>query len=173
MIVIALTLSRKSAYSRMGTAIGKLTYMTTKKKRELDPRAVHRGRAIFKARTAAKLSQGDIASSLNVSREAVSNWEHGKVGEIERAYRLGLCKLLGFEEFELLLDPQSAKTEFEMPLSREAKAVAHIWEELPETLRVYLKGRMAQALRIKRDNPELAKHLFPELDQGPAKKLKK
>lgn len=138
--------------------------MATNKKRELDPRAVRRGSAILKARTAINLSQGQIASALGVSREAVSNWERGAVGEIERAYRLGLCKLLGFEEFELLLDPQSADTEFDMPLSREAKSIAHRWDDLPESLRVYLKGRMAEAERLMRDSPELAKHMYPELE---------
>jgi len=138
--------------------------MVKGKKRELDPRAIKRGLALSAERERRDLSQGDIAKALGITREAVANWERGAVGEIERSSRLGLCKLLGFEERELLLDPESAGQEFEMPLSREAKAVAYRWDDLPETLRAHLKSQMAEAERLLREAPELARRVYPELD---------
>lgn len=164
-----LTKSVNSAYSRCQMSAGKLAYMA-KKKREPHPRALHRGRAILRARETRNLSQGDVAKALGVSREAVSNWERGAVGEIERTYRLGLCKLLGFEERELLLDQEGAEAEFDMPLSREAKSIAYRWDDLPESVRIYLKGRIAEAERLLRENPEWARHVFPELENHPPKK---
>lgn len=161
----------KSPYSRHFTPVSKLPYMQ-KKKRELDPRAVSRGRAILRARTDKRLSQGNVAEALGVSREAVSNWERGAVGEIERSYRLGLCKLLGFQEAELLLDPEGAETEFDMPLSREAKSIAYRWDDLPESLRAHLKSQIAEAERMQRESPELAKRIYPELEERHSKPKK-
>lgn len=160
-----LTTFRKCPYSRYFAGNGKLSYMVAPEKRELDPRAVRRGGAIIDARKRQKLSQESVAKALGVSREAVSNWERGIVGEIERRYRLGLGKLLGLEERELLLDPEGAEGEFEMPLSQEAKSVAYRWDDLPEAVRAELKGRMAQVEQMLRTNPEYAKHVFPELDR--------
>jgi len=155
------------------TGNGKLSYMTQGKKRELDPRALERGSAIIDARKRHQpaLSQEDLAKELGVDRVAVSHWERGKVGEIERSHRLGLCKLLGFEEWELLLDQEGAEKEFEMPLSREAKSIAYEWDDLPESVRTYLKGRIAEAKRILKSDPEYAKHVFPELSHDPSPKL--
>jgi len=144
---------------------GKLAYMPQPEKRELDPRAVRRGSAIIDARKRQQLSQESVAQALGVTREAVSNWERGVVGEIERRYRLGLCKLLGIEERDLLLDPAGAEPEFAMPVSNEAKSVAYRWDDLPEAVRTELKGRMAQVEHMLRTNPEYAKVVFPELDQ--------
>jgi len=147
--------------------------VTVKKKRERDPRAIIRGIKIREARMERDLSQEAVAKALALkSREAVSQWERGDVGELERTNRLGLCKLLGFEERELLLDPDSAPPEFEMPLSREAKSVAYRWDDLPETLRGWLKQRMSEAETMQRKSPGLAKHVFPELDDPPKPKKK-
>src|SRR5690606_12186285 len=110
-----------------------------------DPRAVQRGIKIRTARQDQRLSQESVAQRLGVTREAVSQWESGDVGEIERASRLGLCKLLGFEEPELLLDSDGAQPEFDMPLTREAKSVAYRWDDLPESLRVHIKQQIAEA----------------------------
>lgn len=141
--------------------------MPEPEKRELDPRAVRRGSAIMAARERhnPRLSQEDVAQDLGVSRVAVSHWERGIVGEIERRYRLGLCKLLGLEERELLLDPAGAEPEFAMPLSNEAKSIAYRWDDLPEAVRTELKSRMAQVEQMLRTNPEYAKVVFPELDR--------
>lgn len=140
--------------------------MPGKKRRERDPRAIARGIKIRGVRTERALSQEAVAKALALkSREAVSQWERGDVGEIERTNRLGLCKLLGFEERELLLDPESAPSEFEMPLSREAKSVAYRWDDLPETLRGWLKQRMSEAEAMLRESPGLAKRVFPELEE--------
>lgn len=163
--VKTLTVFGKCAYSRRFAGIGKLAYMAEPEKRELDPRAVRRGSAIIVARKRLKLSQEDVAQALGVTREAVSNWERGVVGEIERRFRLGLCKLLGLEERELLLDPAGADPEFAMPVSNEAKSVAYRWDDLPEAVRTELKGRMAQVEQMLRTNPEYAKVVFPELDR--------
>ena len=166
--VNALTVLGKCTYSRRFAGIGKLAYMPEPEKRELDPRAVRRGGAIIAARKRQGLSQEAVAQALGVTREAVSNWERGVVGEIERRYRLGLCKLLGLEERELLLDPAGAEPEFAMPVSNEAKSIAYRWDDLPEAVRTELKSRMAQVEQMLRTNPEYAKVVFPELDNTKA-----
>lgn len=139
--------------------------MAEPEKRELDPRAVRRGSAIIDARKRQNLSQEDVAQALGSTRVAVSHWERGTVGEIERRYRLGLGKLLGIEERDLLLDPAGAEPEFAMPVSNEAKSVAYRWDDLPEVVRTELKSRMAQVEQMLRSNPEYAKTIFPELDK--------
>jgi transcriptional regulator with XRE-family HTH domain len=144
--------------------------MPSKKKRERDPRATQRGIKIRKARMDLRLSQESVANRLGVTREAVSQWESGDVGEIERASRLGLCKLLGFEERELILDADGAPQEFEMPLTREAKSVAYRWDDLPESLRVHIKQQMTEAERLMRETPELARKLYPEIEDKKQKK---
>lgn len=138
--------------------------------RELDPRALKRGRAIIDARKRQELSQEDLAQALGVSRVAVSHWERGTIGEIERTTRLGLCKLLGFEERELLLDPEGAEQEFEMPLSRDAKSIAYRYDDLPDTIKAEIKAKIAEFERMQRTNPEYVKHLFPEFDTKPPRK---
>lgn len=163
--VNALTILCKSPYSRHIPGKGKLAYMAEPEKRELDPRAIRRGSAIIGARERQKLSQEAVAQALGVSRVAVSHWERGVVGEIERRYRLGLCKLLGLEERDLLLDPAGAEPEFAMPVSNEAKSIAYRWDDLPEAVRAELKGRMAQVEQLLRNNPEYAKVVFPELEE--------
>lgn len=161
--VNALTMIRKCPYSRRFARIGKLAYMPQTEKRELDPRALSRGGAIIDARKRQKMSQEDVAQALGVTREAVSNWERGVVGEIERRYRLGLGKLLGIEERELLLDPANAEPEFAMPLSNEAKSIAYRWDDLPEAVRAEIKGRMAQVEQMLKNSPDYARVVFPEL----------
>lgn len=163
--VKTLTVFGKCTYSRQFARNGKLAYMTDTEKRELDPRAVSRGSAIIDARKRQNLSQENLARSIGVTREAISNWERGVVGEIERRFRLGLCKELGLEERDLLLDPAGAESEFEMPLSNEAKSIAYRWDDLPEAVRAELKSRMAQVEQLLRTNPEYAKVVFPELDR--------
>jgi len=166
-----LTIYVKLPYSRPSSDVSKLTAMPSKKKRERDPRAITRGIKIREARTERGLSQEAVANALSLkSREAISQWERGDVGEIERVNRLGLCKLLGFEERELLLDPESAPPEFDMPLSSEAKSIAYRWDDLPETLRGWLKQRIAETEKMLRKSPGLAKHVFPEIDDPPPKK---
>lgn len=145
--------------------------MTTKK-RERDPRAIERGKRIKEARDRLDMSQEDVAGRIGSTREAVSNWEHGYVVEIERIFRLGLCKLFGFEESELLLDTDDARSEFEMPVSSDAKSVAYRWDDLPESLRVHIKQQMAAAERLLREDPQLAKRIYPEIDLLPKKPTK-
>jgi len=163
--VMILTILRKSTYSRQFAGTSKLAYMPQPEKRELDPRAISRGGAIIAARKRQQLSQENVAQALGVTREAISNWERGVVGEIERRYRLGLCKLLGLEERDLLLDPAGAEPEFAMPVSNEAKSIAYRWDDLPEAVRAELKSRMAQVEQMLRNNPEYAKVVFPELER--------
>jgi len=168
-----LTALVKSAYSLAVTAEGKLPYVPTLKKRERDPRKIERGNRIKEARTRANMSQEDVRKALGLgSREAVSNWERGDVGEIERSYRLGLCKLFGFEESELLLDTDDTRSEFDMPVSNDAKSVAYRWDDLPESLRVHIKQQMAAAERMLREDPRLAKRIYPEIDLPPKKPTK-
>lgn len=151
------------AYSRYLAGNGKLTYMGNEK-RELDPRAIRRGRTILVARERLRLSQEELAKAVGVgSRESVSNWERGTVGDIERSYRLGLCKVLGLEERELLLDPEGAEKEFDVPISAEAKSIAYRWDDLPEQLRLHLRAQIAEAERLIRESPELAKRVYPQL----------
>lgn len=170
--VNALTTYVKHDYSHEVSVPRKLRYVATKKKRELDPRAVARGKAIREARKARNLSQEELARAIGVgSREAVSHWEKGTVGEIDRAYRQGLCKTLGFEEAELLLDADEAQKEFEMPLSREAKSIAYRWDDLPDKVRAHLRNQIAEIERLLREQPEVARRLYPEIDiPPPAKK---
>lgn len=70
----------------------------------------------------------------------------------------------------MLLDPDDARSEFTMPISREAKSIAQRWDYLPESLRVYIKQRIAAAEQVLRENPGLAKQMFPELPDAPKKK---
>jgi transcriptional regulator with XRE-family HTH domain len=160
-------------YSPQNRILSKLAYVNIKPKRIVDPRAKTRGEMLKQARNKAGMSQQAVADRLGLkSREAVSQWEGGKVGEIEREYRLGLCKLFGFEERELLLDPDDHPSEFDMPLSRDAIAVAQRWDYLPESLRVHIKQQMSETERVLRESPGLAKRIFPEIDnpeRGPKK----
>jgi transcriptional regulator with XRE-family HTH domain len=140
--------------------------MSEGQKREPDQRAMVRGKKILDARRKLGFSQEYIATQLGVTRESMSNWERGTVGEIERRYRLGLCKLLGFDEIELLLDKTGAQAEFDVPLSREAKSIAHRWDDLPESERVRIKLIIAEAERLIAENPELAKRIYPDLAES-------
>lgn len=159
-----LTTYVKSPYSRNHAGIGKLTYMLDKKKRERDPRAVERGVEIKRRRKDRRLSQLDVAKALGLtSRERISQIESGEAGELEHTYRMALCKLLGFEERELLLDPESAPEEFDMPLSPDAKSIAYRWDDLPESVRAHIKQVMSTAERTLRDSPELARQIYPEI----------
>lgn len=140
--------------------------MSGKKKRERHPRAVARGIEIKRRRTERDLSQLDVAHALGLtSRERISQIESGEAGELEHTYRIALCKLLGFEERELLLDPESAPLEFEMPLSADAKSIAYRWDDLPESVRVHIKGLVSNTERTLRDSPELAKRIYPEITE--------
>jgi transcriptional regulator with XRE-family HTH domain len=139
------------------------------KKRDLNPRAVARGQAILKAREAHNLSQQDVANAIgNVTRVSVSHWEQGLVDEIERPSRLGLCKLFGFEERELLLEEHGSEMEFDVPVSREAKSIAYRWDELPEPVRVFLKNTIAEYQQLK--NQSQMKQIVPEKDEKPKKR---
>lgn len=139
--------------------------MARKARKPPQPRAVQRGLLLKKLRKQREWSQEDVRKVLGLkSREAIAQWERGSVGEIERASRLGLCKLYGIEERELLLDPDSAPTEFDMPLSLEAKSFAYRFDDMPEAVRSEIKNRMAEVERIIRATPDYAKHLFPDLD---------
>lgn len=147
--------------------------MAKKSRKPPDPRAVQRGLLLRKLRQQRDWSQEDVRKMLGLkSREAVAQWERGTVGELERANRLGLCKIYGLEERELLLDPDSASTEFDMPLSLEAKSVAYRFDDMPEAVRSEIKNRMAEVERMIRATPDYAKHLFPDLDSQPQKPKK-
>lgn len=144
--------------------------MATKRRRDPDPRAVQRGLLIRKLRIEKDYSQEDVRKALGLkSREAVAQWERGSVGEIERDSRLGLCKLFGLEERELLLDPDSAIREFDMPLSLEAKSIAYRYDHMPEAVRTHIKTRIAEAEQMIRDTPDYAKRVFPDLDKPHSK----
>ncbi len=171
--VNALTSYVKCTSSHQRTTVRNLPLVADKKKRELDPRAVKRGMAIRDARKKRGISQQTLADAVGVgSREAVSHWEKGTVDEIERRYRLGLCRELGFEEIELLLDPGEARKEFEMPLSQEAKSIAYRWDDLPDAVRAHLRAQIAVVERLLREQPELAKLLYPQIEPPPPKRTK-
>lgn len=164
----------KFTYSRPANRISKLAYMPKSTKKERDPRAVARGIEIKRRRTDADLSQPEVARNLGLTRERVSQIESGDAGELERSQRLALCKLLGFEESELLMDPDSAPMEFDMPLSPDAKSIAYRWDDLPESVRVHIKGLIANTERTLREAPELAKQIYPEMpDRGKKPKPRK
>lgn len=115
------------------------------------------------------LSQEELAEKLGVTRVAVSHWESGKVLEIEREFRLGLCKELGFDEVELLLDQDGAAQEFTMPLSREAKSIAYRFDDMPQTIRSEIAATIARIEHLKRTNPRYYQEMFPEtaVDEKP------
>lgn len=144
-----------------------------KKKRERDQGAIARGLEIKRRRKDQDLSQPDVAKALGLTRERISQIESGEAGELERTHRLALCKLLGFEERELLLDPESAPLEFDMPLSPDAKAIAYRWDDLPESIRVHIKGLMSTAERTLRESPTLARQIYPEIAEPKAKPRKR
>jgi len=160
-----LTKTVKDAYLPTFGAISKLSYVAPKSKRKITPQSKERGKRIADARTHAKFSQDKVATALSRTREWVSQLESGTlVGELERDLRLGLCKLLGFEEREVLLDPASSPPEFDMPLSPDAKSIAYRWDDLPEEFRTHLKRQIAEMERVKRESPELASRLYPQLE---------
>lgn len=147
--------------------------MARKARKPPHPRAVQRGLLLRKLRKQREWSQEDVRKSLGLkSREAVAQWERGSVGEIERASRLGLCKLYGLEERELLLEPDKTPAEFDMPLSLEAKSIAYRFDDMPEAVRSEIKNRLSEVERIIRATPDYAKHLFPDLDSARGKPKK-
>lgn len=94
-------------------------------------------------------------------------WERGATGEIEHHNRLALCKVLGMEERELTLEPSDEPPQFDMTISREAKAIAYRWDDLPEAVRTKLKHEIAETYRLMRDSPEYARRIWPELEEDP------
>lgn len=58
------------------------------------------------ARIAAGLTQEELAEKMEVSRQAVINWETGKK-EMKTAYFYLFCRITGFAEDDILLPLKS------------------------------------------------------------------
>jgi len=92
------------------------------------------GERIYKLRTEKKMSQGDLADALDVSRQSISKWEtNGSVPELDKLIKLS--EVFGISLDELILDKtlpeQSATPETEViyverPETKSAQKVAGI-----------------------------------------------
>lgn len=58
------------------------------------------------ARTAANMTQAEIADKMDVSRQTVIDWESGK-REMKTAYLYMFCGITGFSEDDILLPGKS------------------------------------------------------------------
>jgi len=76
------------------------------------------GERIYNLRTGKKMSQGDLADALEVSRQSVSKWEtNGSVPELDKLIKLS--EVFGVSLDELILDQKSS----EQPTAPQTKAL--------------------------------------------------
>jgi len=80
------------------------------------------GETIYRLRTAAHLSQGDLADALNVSRQSVSKWENDtavpeldKLIKISQLFGITLDELVGIENKEADSPPDTEATQTPVP----------------------------------------------------------
>lgn len=86
------------------------------------------GERIYKFRTEKKMSQGDLADALEVSRQSISKWEtNGSVPELDKLIKLS--EVFGVSLDELILD----KKQTEQPSAPEAPEQKEIYVERQAT----------------------------------------
>jgi len=107
--------------------------------------AIKRGRLIQRAREEAGLSQAQLAEKIGVtSREAVSQYESGKIGEISEKTCRALAFVLGLQPGDLAEDPSVYQFTEELPtMSAEARRIARKWDALPPQLRAWINSTIS------------------------------
>lgn len=126
--------------------------------------AVARGRAIFEARKNAKMSQGALAKKLGVSREAVSQYEHGEIEIIGHEVALLLCRELGLRPDQVKRGGAGLGDDVQrIDASPEARHIAYVWDDLPALLRSYLKTQIDAYFELRKRDATLSGRIYREI----------
>lgn len=125
--------------------------------------AIRRGRLMKRAREEAKMSQGELADLLGMTRNNLSMLESGLIEEITEGRCRVLIARLGLNPSELWEEPEMLGEDFLPEASFQARRVGRMWDSLPEALKTYLLAQITSHQQIAKDgDPPLAIPEIPE-----------
>lgn len=122
----------------------KLAYMTGKRLPK-DPWAIARGEAMKAARQALGLSQAKVARLAGIKdRETISQYESGKIADIDSAVIPALSKALGMPVAALARDPINVRDEgADLRVGPVARQIAYNWDDFPLGLQNAIRHQIA------------------------------
>lgn len=118
--------------------------------------AIRRGRLIKRAREGVKMSQGELADLLDMTRNNLSMLESGLIEELTEARCRTLIATLGLNPSELTEDPNMLGADFLPEASFQARRVGRLWDSLPEPLRDYLMRQIEAYTALAAKHPLMA-----------------